>query len=200
MANWLSSRLSNRSPIPPPSPPCPRRLGRLRQEAVRRPAQVLAYPSLCTHRVAIANSRRAACDQTHVARCWGDYRQNSGNKVARLKPDEFIRRLPLHTLPDGFHRIRSFGFMANGHGRAMLALCRPRLAEEGGQAAQHIPAPSPDYTSRPAIDAVPLARSAGGSMRRALPQHHTDATHHETGHADRHPKRHLGFSLAPHRA
>ena len=27
----------------------------------------------------------------------------------KLKPDEFIRRFLLHTLPDGFHRIRHFG-------------------------------------------------------------------------------------------
>jgi hypothetical protein len=27
-----------------------------------------------------------------------------------LKPDEFIRRFLLHALPDGFHRIRHFGF------------------------------------------------------------------------------------------
>ena len=31
----------------------------------------------------------------------------------KLAPDEFIRRFLLHTLPDGFHRIRHFGFMAN---------------------------------------------------------------------------------------
>jgi hypothetical protein len=32
-----------------------------------------------------------------------------------LTPDEFIRRFVLHALPDGFHRIRHFGYLANGH-------------------------------------------------------------------------------------
>ena len=32
-----------------------------------------------------------------------------------LDAHEFIRRFLLHTLPDGFHRIRHYGFLANGH-------------------------------------------------------------------------------------
>jgi len=47
----------------------------------------------------------------------------------KLAPDEFIRRFLLHTLPDGFHRIRHFGFMANGCRAAKLALCRSALLE-----------------------------------------------------------------------
>jgi len=38
-----------------------------------------------------------------------------------------IRRFLLHTLPDGFHRIRHYGFLANGHRAAKLALCRKLL-------------------------------------------------------------------------
>ena len=79
------------------------------------PAQVLAYLGRYTHRVAIANSRLVALDDDHVAFSWKDYRQNGAAKVMRLKPNEFIRRFLLHALPDGFHRIRHFGFMANGH-------------------------------------------------------------------------------------
>ncbi|MFT5657915.1 MAG: outer membrane PBP1 activator LpoA protein [Gammaproteobacteria bacterium] len=30
-----------------------------------------------------------------------------------LKTDEFIRRLLLHVLPSGFHRIRHYGLLAN---------------------------------------------------------------------------------------
>ena len=32
-----------------------------------------------------------------------------------LDADEFIRRLLLHVLPNGFHRIRHYGYLANGH-------------------------------------------------------------------------------------
>jgi hypothetical protein len=87
------------------------------------PAQVLAYLGRYTHRVAIANSRIVTLDEDHVAFTWKDYRQNGATKIMKLKPDEFIRRFLLHTLPDGFHRIRHFGFMANGHRAAKLALC-----------------------------------------------------------------------------
>jgi hypothetical protein len=33
----------------------------------------------------------------------------------RLDPNEFIRRFLLLVLPDGFHRMRHFGFLANSH-------------------------------------------------------------------------------------
>jgi hypothetical protein len=94
------------------------------------PAQVLAYLGRYTHRVAIANSRLIALDDDHVAFSWKDYHQNSANKIMKLKPDEFIRRFLLHTLPDGFHRIRHFGFMANCHRAEKLALCRSILNHE----------------------------------------------------------------------
>ena len=44
-----------------------------------------------------------------------------------LKAGEFIRRFLLHVLPDGFHRIRSYGLLANGHRAEKLALCRKLL-------------------------------------------------------------------------
>jgi hypothetical protein len=44
-----------------------------------------------------------------------------------LAAHEFIRRFLLHTLPDGFDRIRHFGFLANSHRAAKLALCRKLL-------------------------------------------------------------------------
>ena len=93
------------------------------------PAQALAYLGRYTHRVAIANSRLAAIEDDHVAFARKDYRQNGACKIMKLAPDEFIRRFLLHTLPDGFHRIRHFGFMANGCRAAKLALCRSALLE-----------------------------------------------------------------------
>jgi hypothetical protein len=45
-----------------------------------------------------------------------------------LDADEFMRRFLLHSLPDGFHRIRHYGFLANGCRRARLATIRPLLA------------------------------------------------------------------------
>jgi putative transposase/transposase-like zinc-binding protein len=74
------------------------------------PAQVLAYLGRYTHRIAIANSRIVALDDDHVAFSWKDYRQDGATKIMKLKPDEFIRRFLLHTLPDGFHRIRQLRY------------------------------------------------------------------------------------------
>ena len=45
----------------------------------------------------------------------------------RLPAGEFMRRFLLHVLPDGFHRIRHYGLLANGHRAAMLARCRELL-------------------------------------------------------------------------
>ena len=81
-----------------------------------------------THRVAIANSRLVGISDTEVAFRWRDYRHHGKAKVMTLQAHEFIRRFLLHTLPDGFHRIRHYGFLANGRRAAKLALCRTLLA------------------------------------------------------------------------
>lgn len=121
------------------------------------PAQVLAYLGRYTHRVAIANSRLVALDDDHVAFSWKDYRQNSATKIMRLKPGEFIRRFLLHTLPDGFHRIRHFGFMANRHRAAKLALCRSLLDHERT---------APNDGQPPPVDSeAPACPDCGGVMR-----------------------------------
>jgi hypothetical protein len=83
------------------------------------PEAVLAYLSRYTHRVAIANSRLIACDERGVTFKWKDYRapERDRHKTMTLATHEFIRRFLLHVLPDGFHRIRHYGLLAN-NGRA----------------------------------------------------------------------------------
>ena len=49
-----------------------------------------------------------------------------------LEAGEFMRRFLLHVLPLGFHRIRHFGFLANGRPfAARLAQCHRLLARLG---------------------------------------------------------------------
>jgi len=122
------------------------------------PAQVLAYLGRYTHRVAIANSRLVAIDDTSVAFTWKDYRDGSATKVMRLKPHEFIRRFLLHALPDGFHRIRYFGFMANGHRAARLTLCRSLLNAVSPETAK-------DADTDIAASFIPACPHCGGLMR-----------------------------------
>jgi hypothetical protein len=92
------------------------------------PAAVLAYLGRYTHRVAISNSRLIEMTDGRVRFRWRDYRHHNKSKVMTLAADEFIRRFLLHTLPDGFHRIRHYGFLGNRHRAQKLALCRELLA------------------------------------------------------------------------
>jgi hypothetical protein len=103
------------------------------------PEQVLAYLGRYTHRVAITNSRLVGLDQGRVSFRWKDYRHHDKSKLMTLSADEFIRRFLLHTLPDGFHRIRHYGLFANGHRVAKLAQCRLLLAAPAP--------PTPDTTA-----------------------------------------------------
>jgi len=111
------------------------------------PAQVLAYLGRYTHRVAISNARLVGMSDDRVAFRWKDYRHHGKAKVMTLEPFEFIRRFLLHTLPDGFHRIQHYGFLANGHRAAKLALCRSLLdvaSPSGNQVQDLLPAQPPE--------------------------------------------------------
>ena len=91
------------------------------------PDAALAYLGRYTHRVAIANSRLIALASGEVSFRWRDYRDHKKNKIMIIAVDEFIRRFLLHALPDGFHRIRHYGFLANRRCADKLALCRQLL-------------------------------------------------------------------------
>lgn len=108
------------------------------------PQQVLEYLGRYTHRVAIANSRLVNLDQGQVSFRWKDYRHHDKLKLMTLSAGEFIRRFLLHVLPDGFHRIRHYGFLANGHRAAKLAQCRMLLQAP----TPNPPPPAADYRER----------------------------------------------------
>jgi hypothetical protein len=93
------------------------------------PEAVLAYLSRYTHRVAIANSRLIALDDSGVTFKWKDYRAKKRErfKLMTLAVDEFIRRFLLHVLPSGFHRIRHYGLFANGGRAQNIARARQLL-------------------------------------------------------------------------
>lgn len=129
------------------------------------PAQVLAYLGRYTHRVAIANNRIQACDDDHVAFAWKDYRDSGSVKTMRLTPDEFIRRFLLHVLPDGFHRIRHFGFLANGHRTEKLVLCRAFLNNQSPQPERASQEPSCAHPDEVARDVCQPCLQCGGSVR-----------------------------------
>jgi hypothetical protein len=127
------------------------------------PQQVLDYLGRYTHRVAIANSRLIELANGQVRFRWKDYRHHDKPKVMTLDAGEFIRRFLLHVLPDGFRRIRHFGFLANGHRTSKLATIRRLLAA---------PAPDPlvapvDYRERYALltgRSLDICPCCGGQM------------------------------------
>ena len=132
------------------------------------PERVLAYLARYTHRTAIANSRLVDVTDDEVAFSYKDYRRNGRAAVMRLAPHEFIRRFLLHVLPDGFHRIRHYGFLAKGERGEKLVRVRELLqaqrAVEPGDQPQAPTNSEPEAdASRQPFDACP---DCGGLMRR----------------------------------
>jgi hypothetical protein len=54
---------------------------------------------------------------------WRDSAHKNEPRRMTLSLDEFLRRFLLHLLPDGFVRIRHFGFLANRKRAINLPLC-----------------------------------------------------------------------------
>lgn len=101
------------------------------------PKAVLAYLSRYTHRIAISNRRIVKADARSVSFRVKDYRARPDKRwqTMTLHPHEFIRRLLLHVLPKGLHRIRHYGLFASGAKAENLARMRELLGA---------PEPAPD--------------------------------------------------------
>jgi len=91
------------------------------------PKQVLDYVGRYTHRVAISNNRILSLDQGRITFSYRDRKNDNRLRSMTLESDEFIRRFLLHVLPDGFMRVRHFGFLANRSKKQNLAQCRELL-------------------------------------------------------------------------
>lgn len=123
------------------------------------PRSVLEYLSRYTHRVAIANSRLLAADAQKVTFRWKDYRLKFSARQGTMSLDtpEFIRRFLLHVLPDGFHRIRHYGMLANTTRATSVALARELLC---------VPEPAPSTEQcKAATVPVFVCRACGEPMR-----------------------------------
>jgi len=114
------------------------------------PEAVLAYLSRYTHRVAISNSRLVSADANTVAFRWKDYSIKSGDrmKVMRLSTGEFMRRFLIHVLPDGFHRIRHYGFLASAKRKQNVTRIRAILRGAPKRTEPEAPKPDPPFTLR----------------------------------------------------
>jgi hypothetical protein len=119
------------------------------------PEHVLRYLGRYTHRVAISNHRLVSFADGKVTFRWRDSAHNNEQKLLTLAVDEFLRRFLLHLLPEGFVRIRNFGFLANRRRATTLPLCFQLL----GSAAQA----KPELTTTTSSDAW-LCPKCGGPM------------------------------------
>ncbi len=91
------------------------------------PEQVLKYLSRYTHKVAISNRRLISLQNDVVALEWKDYAHGNRWRTMTLPAVEFLRRFLQHVLPEGFHRIRHYGFLSNRDRREALNRCRELL-------------------------------------------------------------------------
>ena len=142
----------------------------------RGPEQVFRYLARYTHRIAISDRRIVAFDGENVT-----FRHRKPAEPGQNKPrygtitvsaDEFIRRFLLHVLPDGMHRIRYFGILANGCRASTLESAREALGTVGCA----VPEASVDGAeAEPETSTAPVACPyCGGVLRsvREIPRRH----------------------------
>ena len=127
------------------------------------PAQVLDYVGRYTHRVAISNSRLVSMENGKVGFRWRDYRDGNRQKIMTLAGGEFVRRFLIHVLPDGFHRIRYYGFLSNCHRARKLERCRDLIGM----------IPTPSRPTDPANDYRDRVKALTGWSLRECPHCHT---------------------------
>jgi len=142
------------------------------------PAEVLAYLSRYTHRVAISNRRLISMDERGVTFRWKDYRAKgrTRHKTMTLGADEFMRRFLLHVLPSGFHRIRHFGLIANTARKENLAKVRELLqvvpVDRTNSELAEIPIVQPTFVCPDCGAAMIIVETLGhGQLIRAPPKY-----------------------------
>jgi hypothetical protein len=90
------------------------------------PEQVIEYLGRYTHKVAISNHRILSINNDKVSFRYKDYADDSKQKIMTLQATEFLRRFCLHILPQGFRKMRYYGFLA-GVNSALLQMQQREL-------------------------------------------------------------------------
>jgi hypothetical protein len=123
------------------------------------PEYVVHYLGRYTHRVAISNHRLVSFADGQVTFRWRDSADGNKQKLLPLSVNEFLTRFLLHILPQGFVRIRNFGFLANRRRTTLLPLCFQLLGTT--------PEPPGEEHSASTEDATDLYRCprCGGPMK-----------------------------------
>ena len=90
--------------------------------------QVLDYLGRYTHKVAISDHRLRTLSAEHVTYAWRDRADGNRQKTDTLSIPEFIHRFLYHILPDGFQKIRYYGWLASANKKTALPAIRAALA------------------------------------------------------------------------
>lgn len=90
------------------------------------PEKIVRYIGRYTHRVAISNARLISMKAGQVKFKYKNYRKKRWEEIC-LSAEEFIRRFLMHVLPEKFHRIRHYGFFANGKCKEAVRKIRKQL-------------------------------------------------------------------------
>ena len=84
------------------------------------PDEVVKYIGRYTHRCAISNNRIIDVKNGMVAFWFKNTKKNARWETTSLPVMNFIERFLYHVLPKHFHRIRYYGFLANGKARSNI--------------------------------------------------------------------------------
>lgn len=94
------------------------------------PEKVVRYIGRYTHRIAISNNRLIKLENDRVHFKFKNYRNNGCWEETSLTAMDFIGRFLMHVLPEGFHKIRHYGFLANGRCKIMVEKIRRQLVQD----------------------------------------------------------------------
>ena len=113
---------------------------------LKKAETIVRYLGRYTHKIALSDTRIRGIKGDQVTFHYKDYRENK-DKCMQLDGEEFIRRFLMHVLPDGFMRIRHYGFLSNRSRKQKLDTIRACL---------HSPV-QPIRMDGPTAEALPLS-------------------------------------------
>ncbi len=93
------------------------------------PEDVVKYLGRYTHRCAISNNRIIAEKDGRIEFWYKNTRKAARWETTSLPAMTFIDRFLYHVLPRHFHRIRYYGFLANGKAKANIEAIRQDLGD-----------------------------------------------------------------------
>jgi hypothetical protein len=102
------------------------------------PEEVIKYIGRYTHRTAISNNRIIAEKDGQIEFWFKDTKKKARWETTSLPVSTFIDRFLYHVLPKHFHRIRYYGFQANGKAGINIETIRQALAATDHQDLQPI--------------------------------------------------------------